>query len=233
MVDMAGTIARSEAELVRRARVEANLSRFLPATVAARIAEGGQSLALGGERRVVSVVFADVTAFTPFVESAPPERVVAFLNELFGVMTEVVFRHEGTVDKFIGDAVMAVFGAPTAQHDHAARAVACAEDLHRFVESSAERWKARYGIEPRLAVGIGAGEALVGNLGSEARMEYTCVGDTVNVAARLEALARPGQTLVTDAVARAAEAGGFEFAALGPQTLRGKAQPIELFELVR
>ena len=232
LMNMADDIAKSEAEIARRVGVEANFSRFVPATIAKGIADGSRNLALGGERRQVTVLFADVAAFTPFAETTEPERVVAFLNELFGVMTEVVFRHEGTVDKFIGDCVMAVFGAPDAQSDHAERAVACADDIQRFVDSSAARWKERYGIEPKIAIGIHSGEALVGNLGSEHRMEYTCVGDTVNVAARLEGLARPGQILVTQEVVDGSN-GTFDFEPLGEQIIRGKKSAVPLFEMVR
>ncbi len=219
-----------EAELHRRAEVERDLSRFLPDEVARAIAAGRQSLALGGERRAITVLFADVVAFTSFAESAPPEQVVSFLNELFSVMSEVVFRHGGTVDKFIGDSVMALFGAPTPQPDHPRRALAAAEGLQRFVEASRGEWRTRYGHDVRIGIGVHTGEALVGNLGSARRMEYTAIGDVVNVAARLETLARPGQTLVTAACAEAA-GGEFTFAALGSHALRGKQQPVEILEL--
>jgi class 3 adenylate cyclase len=230
MTAMADDIARGEVEILRRTKVEAGLSRYLPGEVAKVIAAGERDLALGGERRNVSVVFADVVSFTPFAESTAPERVVAFLNELFTLLTEIVFRHEGTVDKFVGDCVMAIFGAPNAQDDHASRALACAEDMHRFVEANAPAWKAKYGVECKLGIGVASGEALVGNLGSEARMEYTAVGDVVNVAARLEALARPGQTLVTEDVRKLA-GDDFAFAPLGEHPIRGKKQSVAILEV--
>jgi class 3 adenylate cyclase len=229
MVEMARELERGEDELKRRAKVEADLSRFLPNTVAQAIASGERDIALGGERRVVSVLFADVAGFTTFAESAPPERVVAFLNELFAVMTEVVFRHDGTVDKFIGDSMMALFSAPRTQDDHAERALLCAEDLHRFVEASTPAWQEKYGFTVRLAIGIAAGEALVGNLGSEVRMEYTAIGDVVNVASRLEAIAAPGQTLTTREVANLA-GGSFSFQPHDSHPLRGRRQPVEVVE---
>jgi class 3 adenylate cyclase len=229
---MADDLSASEKEIARRAAVEQDLSRFLPAKVAAEIADGSKQLKLGGERRAVSVLFADVVSFTPFAERAEPEKVVEFLNELFTVLTEVVFRHDGTVDKFIGDSVMAFFGAPDAMPDHAERAVACAEDMHRFVEATSPAWKEKYGLEVRIAVGVNSGEVLVGNLGSEARMDYTIIGDAVNVAARLESLARPGQTLVTQVVADKVK-DAFTFHALGEHPLRGKEQPVAILELER
>ncbi len=227
---MADDLVASEAEVMRRAAIEADLARYLPAEVVRSVSEGKARLALGGERRHVSVLFADVVSFTTFAERAEPERVVEFLNQLFTVLTEVVFRHEGTVDKFIGDCIMAAFGTLDDRSDHAVRALAAAEDMHRFVEASRPAWTERYGFEVRLGIGVNCGEALVGNLGSEARMEYTMVGDTVNVAARLEGLARPGQTLLTAEIARAAGE-GFSFRPLGAHPLRGKRQTVDVFEL--
>lgn len=229
---MADDLSSSEAEIRRRAAIEAGLARYLPAEVASAVGDGTGSLALGGRRVPVTVVFADAAAFTSFAEKTSPELVVALLNELFTVLTEVVFRHGGMVDKFMGDCIMAVFGARDgAQGDHVTRALAAAEDMHRFVEASAPRWKREYDYDLRLGIGLSTGDALVGNLGSEARMEFTAVGDSVNVAARLETLARPGQTLVTVEVMR--EAGdAFQFHSLGMHSVRGKAQPVEVLEVV-
>ncbi|MFI5302005.1 MAG: adenylate/guanylate cyclase domain-containing protein, partial [Polyangiales bacterium] len=189
MSEMADSISASDKEIQRRITVESDLSRYLPGEVAKAIASGDKRLALGGRRQRVTVLFADVASFTAFAEKAPPEQVVALLNELFTVMTEVVFRHGGTVDKFIGDCVMALFGARVGddepaqeESDHAERALLAAEDMHRFVEASAETWKAKYGTTVRLAIGVATGDAVVGNLGSEQRMEFTAVGDTVNIA---------------------------------------------------
>ncbi|MBI5517997.1 MAG: HAMP domain-containing protein [Deltaproteobacteria bacterium] len=228
---MADELVAGEAELKRRARIEQDLSRYLPAEVARRVAAGEQPLGLGGERREVTVLLADVADFTAFAERSSPEAVVGFLNELFTVLTEVVFRHGGMVDKFMGDCVMAVFGAPGEAHGHAERALACAEDMQRFVETSAPAWKDTYGFDVRIGIGLNLGEALLGNLGSETRLEYTVIGDVVNVAARLEALCRGGQTLVTAAVAKRAGP-GFVFTPLGTHPLRGKREPVELLELV-
>lgn len=230
MMQMADDIAAGEREIVRRTAVEANLSRYLPKQIAESIAAGEKKIELGGERRVVTVLFADVVSFTPFAEAAGPERVVAFLNELFTVLSEVVFRHGGIIDKFIGDSLMAIFGAPTDQSDHASRALAAAEDMHRFVEASAPAWRDHYGFDVKLAIGLSSGEVVVGNLGSESRMEYTAIGDVVNVAARLEALARPGQTLVVESTASAAGE-GWTFAWLGEQPLRGKRALVKVAEV--
>ncbi len=229
---MADDLSASEVEITRRAAIEAGLARYLPAEVARAIGDGTASLALGGRRVAISVLFADAASFTSFAEKTSPELVVALLNELFTVLTEVVFRHGGMVDKFMGDCIMAVFGAHDPAHvDHVARALAAAEDMHRFVEASAPRWKREYAYDVRLGIGLSTGESLVGNLGSEGRMEFTAVGDSVNVASRLETLARPGQTLVTQDVMHAAGE-GFAFHSLGMHPLRGKAQPVEVLEVL-
>jgi adenylate cyclase len=235
---MATRLQESETEIQRQTKVQNNLSRFLPAEAALAIAKGEQALTLGGVRRNVAVLFADVASFTHFAESAPPEKVVAFLNELFTVLTEVVFRHGGMVDKFLGDCMMAVFGTGSDPRDTntsgpdapCARALAAAEDIHRFVEASAPAWKDSYGIDVQLGVGVNLGEALVGNLGSESRMEYTVIGDVVNVAARLESLARGGQTLATGVVVRAVGQ-SFGYKPLGQHPLRGKKDMVEIFEV--
>jgi adenylate cyclase len=234
METMADTLVASEREVRRLAKVEGDLSRFLPAEVAQAVAQGRASLALGGDRRRVTVLFADVEAFTSFAERAPPEQVVAFLNELFTVLTEVVFRHGGMVDKFIGDCVMAVWGAGGAPLDDEGQrraALEAAEDMHRFVEVSAPEWLERYGLKVALGIGVHTGDALLGNLGSESRMEYTVIGDVVNVAARLESLARGEQTLVTEEVARGM-GDVFTFSPLGPHPIRGKRAPVEIFQVM-
>jgi class 3 adenylate cyclase len=230
MEAMAKDIAASEAEIARRARIEAGLGRYMPAEVAAALASGDAgSLALEGERRRVAVLFADVAGFTPFAERETPERAIAFLNEVFGVLSEVVFRHGGMVDKYMGDCVMATFGVSGDAARAPAAALACAEDMHRFVEASAAAWAETYGFDARVAIGIAYGDAVLGNLGGELRVEYTAIGDTVNVAARLEGLAGPGKTLVTKELADVGE--GFTFESLGPHAVRGRAEPVQIFEV--
>ena len=227
---MASDIAEGEAEVRRRAAVEAGLARYLPAELARSVASGEADFALGGRRTRVTVLFADVAAFTAFAERTAPEQVVGLLNELFTLLTEIVFTNGGMVDKYLGDCVMAVFGVSDPARDHVADALHAATAMQRFVSSSSALFEKRFGFAPELGIGIATGEALLGNLGSEERMEFTVVGDTVNVAARLEGIALPKQTLATGEVAKAAPA-DVVTVALGAQTVRGKAEPVELFEV--
>lgn len=227
----AGALSRGEAELAAAAAIRADLSRFLPAQLVDRVVKREHTLELGGQRRPITVLFADVAGFTSLVERHSPEAVIPILHELFTLLTEIVFRHRGTVDKFIGDCVMALWNAPDLEADHAALAVRCAQDMLRWVELANEVWQRRTGVAIHLAIGIHTGDATVGNFGSRTRMEYTAMGDTVNVAARLEHLARPQQILVGAATMRAAPEAG-AYVALGSTRLAGREQPVEIFEVI-
>ncbi|HJL06824.1 MAG TPA: adenylate/guanylate cyclase domain-containing protein [Polyangiaceae bacterium LLY-WYZ-15_(1-7)] len=232
MSQAAADLEESEARIEHEVAIRTDLGRYLPAEVVEKVVRREQDMALGGRRGELSVLFADVVAFTPITDRLAPEEVVGLLNELFTILTEIVFRHGGTIDKFVGDCVMALFGAPTPHADHAARALACAEDMMRWLEAGNAGWREKYGVTIELAIGVHAGEAVVGNVGSETRMEFTAIGDTVNVAARLEAIARPGQILATREVREAVgEEGGFDFHDLGERALTGRAKPVHLFEV--
>ncbi|WP_437289571.1 adenylate/guanylate cyclase domain-containing protein [Sorangium sp. So ce406] len=227
---MAADLEQGEADIAREAKLRGDLGRFMDRAVVDAIVRGEHPLALGGKRAAVSVLFADVVGFTPLAESRDAERMVALLNELFSMLTEIVFRHGGTVDKFIGDCVMAVWGAPLPQEDHARRALAAAEDMMRFLETANEEWRERYDIEIRLGVGVNSGEAIVGNIGSDKRMEYTVIGDVVNVASRLEAIAAPNQVLVSEAT-RLLAGDAFPLRALGERNLTGRKTTTAVYAL--
>lgn len=228
--DAASELELSEERVRHEIAIRGDLGRYLPAELVEQIIRREQSMELGGQRRPITVLFADVVAFTPLSDRLPPEEVVGLLNELFTLLTEAVFRHEGTVDKFIGDCVMAMWGAPSAQPDHARRALLASQDMLRYVESANAGWKERFGVEVQLAIGVNTGDAVVGNVGSETRMEYTAIGDVVNVAARLEAIARPQQILVSRATRDAVD-DDFDVSAVGEREVPGRAAPIELFEV--
>ncbi len=226
----ASDLAASDEQIRREQAIRTDLGRYLPKPLVEQIVERRRELSLGGDRRDITVLFADVVGFTPLTERQSAETVVTMLNELFTILTEIVFRHGGMVDKFIGDSVMAIWNAPDAQADHATRAVSAAEDMLRWLEAGNESWRERFGFTVELAIGINSGEAVVGNFGSETRMEFTAIGDTVNVAARLESIARPNQILVTRAV-RDAVADPARFGELGKRPLAGRAEPVDLFEV--
>lgn len=226
----AADLQASEERIREEEAIRRDLRRYLDPDLVDRVVRREQDMALGGERRDISVLFADVVAFTPIADSLAAEDTVGLLNELFTILTEIVFRYDGTVDKFIGDSVMAIWGAPQVQQDHAARAIAAAEDMMRWLEAGNQGWRQKFGVSVELAIGINSGQAVVGNVGSETRMQYTAIGDVVNVAARLESIARPQQILVTHAT-RYSAGDEFDYAALGPRQLVGRRDPVKLFEV--
>lgn len=230
MSGAATELASSEARIEKEIAIRTDLGRYVPKEVVERVVSREQDMGLGGVRRDITVVFADVVGFTPLTTRLEPEQTVALLNELFTILTEIVFRHGGTVDKFIGDSVMAIFGAPSSQDDHAERALRTAEDMLRFLETGNAAWEERYGVRIQLAIGVNTGSAVVGNIGSESRIEYTAIGDTVNVAARLEAIARPQQILITQATKDAA-GDAFDYFDGGQHELPGREGLVHLWEV--
>jgi adenylate cyclase len=224
--------ARAHARLAREEVARANYSRFLPEYVVTQMLEHPESFKLGGTNQTVTVLFADVRGFTRLSEHAPPERVVQLLNRYFTAMTEIIFAHGGTLDKFIGDGLMALFGAPNVTPRDATNATAAAVAMQRQMESL--NTELRSAGLPEIGVGIGlhAGEATVGYIGSERRSEYTAIGDTVNLAARLESTAVGGQILLSAAAAEAASAHGqFAMRRQPPVTVKNRVQPVEIFEV--
>ena len=146
---------------------------------------------LGGERRMVTILFSDIRGFTSFSENHPPEEVVAQLNEYLGAMTEVVFKHEGTLDKFIGDAIMAFWGAPIHQENHVELAIRCSLHMIDRLSELQEKWRSEGKNAFEIGIGLNTGEVLVGNIGIEGKkIDYTVIGDPVNLASRVESLTR-------------------------------------------
>jgi adenylate cyclase len=219
---------------VRRRQIEAerahaSLSRFFSPEIARRLAadvEGGMEV----QWRDVATLFTDITGFTSLVESAAPQTLGELLNEYVGGMTEIVFAHEGTVAKIIGDAIQVLFNAPGDQPDYATRAVACAHDLDAWAEDFSSRWKARGVNFGATRIGAHAGPALVGNFGGNRFFDYTAYGDSINIAARLEAANKHLGTriCVSSGVAEAAE--NFQGRPVGELMLRGRSEPLRAFE---
>jgi len=168
-------------------RAHASLSRYFSPQIASRLAADCEGDGMEVQWRDVATIFTDITGFTSLVETADPEVLGELLNEYVAGMTEVVFAHEGTVAKVIGDGIQVLFNAPGDQPDYATRAVACAHELDSWAEQFRERWKVKgvsFGIT---RIGIHAGPALVGNFGGSRFFDYTAYGDTINIASRLEA----------------------------------------------
>lgn len=209
--------------------------QYVPPAVVEQIGRDPSRLAFGGERRVLTVLFTDIRGFTTYSEHHPPEEVVAALGEYLTALVEVVFRHRGTLDKFIGDAIMAFFGAPFDNPAHALQACRAALEMSDVVARLNERWQAE-GREPfRTGFGIATGEVLVGNFGSSQRFTYTVIGDQVNLAARLESLNKDYETarhiIVSEATYEQVK-DHVVVRPLGTVTVKGKRQAVGIYDLV-
>jgi adenylate cyclase len=222
--------ARAHERLAREEVARANYGRFLPPFVVQKLLENPESFTLGGTNQLITVLFADIRGFSRIAERERPEKIVRLLNRFFSEMTEIVFAHGGTLDKYIGDEIMSLFGAPTVTPDDASNAVSAAIEMQkRLIELNVEL--KTDGFE-QIGVGIGlhTGEAIVGYVGSERRSEYTAIGDTVNLASRLQANALAGQILLSGVTAQAV-AGKYSLLPRTPITVKNRVQPVPLFEV--
>ena len=222
--------ARLNQKIVAEERKRERLGRFLSPQVASRILAASDTAGaeLGApELREVSVLFADISGFTSMSERMSPSAVALLLNDYLSRMTDVIFKYEGTLDKYIGDAIMAVFGAPIDMPDHAERAIRTALEMQeRLAEWNAER---KEGPAFRVRIGINSGKAMAGEIGSVNKKEYTVLGDTVNIASRLESsVAKPGMVVVGESTYRMVE-DRFEFQPLGSFSLKGKEREVRVF----
>jgi len=187
--------------------------------------------ALQGERKIVTVLFADVAHYTGISSQLDPEQVHEILNGCFRILMSEVHRYEGTINQFTGDGIMALFGAPLAHEDHAQRACHAALAIQRALGSYAERMREDYGIEFQMRIGLNSGPVVVGAIGDDLRMDYTAVGDTTNLAFRVEGLAEAGTTCVSEETCQLTQ-GMFHFEALGKKTVKGKAEAISVYKLL-
>ena len=214
-------------------RAHASLSRYFSPQIASRLACDGEAEGMTVHWRDVAAIFTDVTSFTSLVETAAPEVFGPLLNEYVGGMTEIVFGHEGTVAKVIGDGIQILFNAPGDQPDFATRAIACAHDLDDWAERFRARWKSD-GVNFGLTrIGVHAGPAMVGNFGGNRFFDYTAYGDTINIAARLEGANKFLGTRICASATVAEAAKDFNGRPVGDLLLRGRTEPLRAYEPLR
>lgn len=221
---------KAHKRLAREEVARANYSRFMPEYVVKQLLESPNSFRLGGVNQQVTVLFADIRGFTALSEKEKPEKVVNLLNRYFSVMTEIIFEFGGTLDKYIGDGLMAIFGAPTAGEEDALNAVKAAVTMQKRLDQLNKELSVEgYG---NISVGIGlhTGEATIGYIGSDKRSEYTAIGDTVNLASRLESNAVGGQILMSEATA-AASGNLIPVNVREPMTVKNRTQPVNVLEV--
>lgn len=231
-------LAVANARLMRRieeeAKTRAQLSRFLSPALLEKVVRRELNLETSGDKVLATVLFCDIRGFTSISDGANPEAVVSMLNEYFEAMVEVVFQHNGVLDKFLGDGLMAVWGTPVRAADDAAQAVRAAHEMRTVLEEVVNAARARRGEGPlRAGYGIATGMVIAGAMGAKRRQDFTVIGDTVNLSSRLCGEAQPGQILVCEMTERSAAQNGVRFHPLEARLVKGVARPVPVFELPR
>ncbi len=218
----AALLSGSDEETVRR------LQGYIPNHLVEKILRVGKQIE--GERRTVTVLFSDIVGFTSISERLDPEQVYALIDTCVAAFRDEIYKHEGTLDKFMGDGVMALFGAPVAHEDDPARAVRCALGMQETLKRINEDLVKPHGMSLQVRIGLNLGTVIVGDIRSDLRMNYTALGDSVNVAARLQAVADPGAILASRAVYEHTRT-LFEFREVGTIRVKGRVEPVEIYEL--
>lgn len=221
---------RAHERLAREEVARANYGRFLPEYVVKQILDNPESFTLGGVSQTITVLFADIRGFTRISEHAAPEKIVQLLNRYFSAMTDIIFAHGGTLDKYLGDGLMVLFGAPTATPKDAANALSAAVAMQRRMLSLNDELRKDGFTDIGVGIGLHTGEVIVGYIGSDKRSEYTAIGDAVNTASRLESNARGGQILISEATAQAART-RYHLTPRDPINVKNREQPVPLFEV--
>ncbi|MBC7521398.1 MAG: adenylate/guanylate cyclase domain-containing protein [Sandarakinorhabdus sp.] len=204
--------------------------RFLDPNIVASLVESGEiDYRANAVSREITVLFSDIRGFTSLSENSTPEAVVELLNRYFSKQVEVIFRHGGTLDKFIGDAIMAFWGAPVFNPDHARAAIAAAIDMSKALEElRGELGELGAGLD--IGIGLHSGVAVVGFIGSPDRLDYTVIGDTVNLASRIEGLTKGIARVLVSESTRAAARADFDYAPRGQHKVKGREQAVQLYE---
>lgn len=240
-IDLLRTLASQGAVAIENARlaeqmkneelVRANLARYLSPQIVDQIIKQDVQVNLGGDRKEVTVLFSDIRDFTSISESMKPEQLVEFLNDYFTEMARIIFDHHGSLDKYIGDAIVAVFGSLIPLKNSAEAGVKAAIEMMWEMVRLNKKWKERYGFNMEMGVGINTGEVFLGNIGSPERMEFTVIGDTVNIASRFSGLAR-GRQILTTRSTRDRLGPGMNIRPLPSTKVKGKADELEVFDIV-
>ena len=218
-------------QIAKQVSQRAALERFLSPEVVEMVAKNPEGVRLGGINQKVSIMFADIRGFTTLSEKMEPEKVVEILNNYFTHVTDIIFDHGGTLDKYLGDGVMALFGAPLSKGNDAENAVRASQAIQKLVielnRDAPERQWPEFGV----GIGINSGIVTAGNIGSPRRIDYTVIGDTVNTASRLMSNAPAGKIIISQATAADLTDGKFVLTALSPLTVKGKSEPIPVFRV--
>lgn len=226
------TLAEYVAEKRRGVQLKATFGRYVSPQILDHILAHPEKVELGGERRDMTILFSDIRGFTSISEASEPEEVVEMLNEYLTEMVEILLRHGGTLDKFIGDAVMGFWNAPTVDADHAEHAVACAVEMIEATTRIRERWEKEGKASIRIGIGINTGDAVVGNIGSKQVFGYTVIGDAVNLASRLEGKNKDyGTEIIVSEMTLQRISSTFETVYLDEVKVKGKEKAVKIYEV--
>jgi adenylate cyclase len=228
-----GTAYRYFVEDAEKRKVSRLFGRYVSKDVYKQLLDNPALAELGGGRREMSVLFSDLRGFTTITEKGNPEELVRQLNEYFTKMVEIVFRNGGTVDKFVGDMVMALFSAPVDDVHHADAAVTTAVEMVRELGELNRRWATEQRTQLDIGIGVNSGDMIAGNIGSSAIMSYTVIGDNVNLGARLESLNKEYRTrIIISEATRSRLARTYDLRPLGAVVVKGKTKPVDIFEVI-
>ncbi|MGQ9630662.1 MAG: adenylate/guanylate cyclase domain-containing protein [bacterium] len=226
------SVAIENVELHEDLKRKERLEKYLSHQVVDSVLSSAGPIELGGVRKNVTILFSDIRDFTSMSEKMEPEEIVRTLNEYFSTMTNIVIKYNGLLDKYMGDSIMAVFGAPVERYDDAQRAVKTAVEMQQALARLCSKWRKEERPTFDVGIGVATGDVVAGNLGSEHKMEYTVVGSVVNLTSRLCSVARGGQILINqrtyELVQYIAEA-----SPLPPITVKGVSRPVQVYEVVR
>ena len=233
LIDLSYLVVKYLKEYKERKHITGVFGKYVaPQVVKKVIEEGEDALQLGGSRRFVTLLFVDIRGFTPMSEKATPEQVVEILNEYLTLCATSIVNNEGTLDKFIGDATMAIYNAPIQIENHALSAVKTALAMKQGSLALEKKLEERFGRSVKFGIGINTGYAVIGNIGCQFRMDYTAIGDTVNTAARLESNAKPGQILISESTYELVK-DDVEVTPLGAIKVKGKETLINIYQVER
>ncbi len=221
-------------EARNKEKIKIAMGKYISQVIMQNVVKDIDNVTLGGKKSVVTVLFADIRGFTSMSEKLLPEEISVILNEYFTEIEPIITRHNGIINKFIGDAVLAIFGEPIQNKDHALNAVKCADDMLKKVSELQEKWMKEGKPKIEIGVGINTGEAFVGNIGSEKRMEYTVIGDTVNLASRIESYNKVYKTQFLISNSTYANVKGIaDVIKISEVKIRGKAKKMNIYEVLR
>jgi class 3 adenylate cyclase len=234
MLSQQGAVALENARLAEQMQkeeeVRSNLARYLSPQIVDNMMKDGVELNLGGQRKTVTILFSDIRNFTGISETWPPDQLVTILNEYMTEMVSIVFKHKGSIDKYVGDAIIAVFGSLIDVENPAENAARAAIEMQQAMPALNERWEKEYGVDMNMGVGVTTGDVFLGNIGSPERMEFTVIGDAVNVASRFSGVAK-GKEIIVDRASTEKLGEEFSITEMPKVKVKGKADEMAIFRI--